>query len=66
QNGHRTVTAEDMDIAADEALKQITDLRYTDALMDEGYGTIGRYGISFFRKDCRVHYLEGYPEETKT
>ncbi|MBQ7563533.1 MAG: AAA family ATPase [Lachnospiraceae bacterium] len=63
KNGQRTVTAEDMDIAADEALKQITDLHYTEALMDEGYGTIGRYGISFFRKDCRVHYLEGYPED---
>ncbi|MBQ7564880.1 MAG: AAA family ATPase [Lachnospiraceae bacterium] len=65
KKGQRTVTAEDMDIAADEALKQITDLKYTDALMDEGYGTIGRYGISFFRKDCRVHYLEGYPEENE-
>ena len=63
KKGQKTVTREDMDNAADEALKQIEDLHYTDALMDEGYSVIGRYGIAFFRKDCRVHYLEGYPQE---
>lgn len=62
-DGKRSVTSQMMDEAADEALKQIEDLHYMDALLDDGYGTAGRYGISFFRKDCRVHYLEGYPEE---
>ena len=62
EKGQKTITSEIMDAEADEALKQITDKHYTEALLDEGYGTIGRYGISFYRKDCRVHYLEGYPE----
>lgn len=62
KNGRKVVTSELMDAEADEALRQITDMHYTDALEDDGYGAIGRYGISFFRKDCRVHYLEGYPE----
>ena len=60
----KRITMEKMDAEADAALKQIEDLHYTDALMDEGYNTIGRYGISFFRKACRVHYLEGYPNES--
>ena len=60
--GKKSITSEIMDAEADAALEQIRDLRYTDALEDEGYGTVGRYGISFFRKTCRVHYLEGYPE----
>ena len=49
-----------MDEAAEEAIKQIDDMQYTDALLEEGYGNIGRYGISFFRKNCRVHYRDGY------
>ena len=49
-----------MDAAADEAIRQIDDLHYADALLEEGYGNIGRYGISFFKKRCRVHYLDGY------
>lgn len=57
----KTVTKEIMDEEADKALKQIEDMHYMDALMDEGYSTVGRYGISFFKKTCRVHYLEGYP-----
>ncbi len=56
-----SVTMEMMDCAADEALRQIEDLNYTDALRDKGFSIVGRYGISFYRKDCRVHYLEGYP-----
>lgn len=60
--GKKVVTMEMMDEAAEEAIKQIDDLKYTDALLDDGYGTVGRYGISFFRKNCRVHYKEGYPE----
>ena len=60
QRGKAPVTMEMMDAAAEEAIKQIDDRRYADALLEDGYGNIGRYGISFFRKDCRVHYKEGY------
>ncbi len=60
QEGKRPVTLEMMDEAAEEAIKQIDDLHYADALLEEGYGNIGRYGISFFRKRCRVHYKDGY------
>ena len=59
----KAVTLQMMDEAAEEAIRQIDEKRYTDALRDDGYGTVGRYGIAFFRKDCRVHYKEGYPEE---
>jgi len=60
QEGRKPVTIEMMDAAADEAIKQIDDLHYADSLLEEGYGNIGRYGISFFRKRCRVHYKDGY------
>ena len=56
----KPLTPEMMDAAAEEAIKQIDDLHYADGLLEEGYGNIGRYGISFFRKDCRVHYKDGY------
>ena len=59
-NGKKPVTIEMMDGAADDAIKQIDDNHYTDALMEDGYGNIGRYGVSFFRKDCRVHYKDGF------
>ena len=60
QEGKKPITLEMMDEAAEEAIKQIDDLHYADALLEEGYGNIGRYGISFFRKRCRVHYKDGY------
>ncbi len=58
-----SVTMEMMDSVADEALRQIEDMNYMDALKDTGFSIVGRYGISFFRKRCRVHYVEGYPGE---
>ncbi len=60
QEGKKPVTMEMMDEAAEEAIKQIDELSYADALLEEGYGNLGRYGISFFRKRCRVHYRDGY------
>ena len=60
REGKKPVTLEMMDEAADEAIKQIDDNSYADALLEDGYGNIGRYGIAFFRKDCRVHYRDGY------
>ena len=60
QEGKKPITLEMMDAAAEEAIKQIDDLHYADGLLEEGYGNIGRYGISFFKKHCRVHYRDGY------
>ena len=60
REGKKPVTIEMMDEAAEEAIRQIDDNSYADGLLEEGYGNIGRYGISFFRKDCRVHYKDGY------
>lgn len=60
QEGRKPVTIEMMDTAAEEAIKQIDDNAYADGLLEDGYGNIGRYGISFFRKKCRVHYKDGY------
>ncbi len=54
----KVVTMDMMDAAADDAIVQIKDRQYSDALEEYGYGTIGWYGISFFRKNCRVHYQD--------
>ena len=63
QEGKKPITMELMDEAAEEAIKQIDDRNYADALLEEGYGNIGRYGISFFKKRCRVHYKDGYKSQ---
>ncbi len=60
QEGRKPVTMEMLDKTAEEAIKQIDDGHYADSLLEEGYGNIGRYGISFFKKHCRVHYRDGY------
>ncbi len=62
REGKKPVTMEMMDTAAEDAIKQIDDNAYTDALLEEGYGNLGRYGISFYKKRCRVHYKDGYVE----
>ncbi len=59
QSGKRPVTPEIMDAAAEKAIRQIDENAYADGLLEDGYGNIGKYGISFFRKDCRVHYKDG-------
>ena len=38
----------------DEALKQIEDQKYEEALRQEGYSDILKYGIAFYRKECMV------------
>ncbi len=38
----------------DEALRQIEEQRYDEALREEGYEDILKYGIAFYRKDCMV------------
>ena len=60
QEGRKPVTMEMLDAAAEEAIKQIDDLHYADGLLEEGFGNIGRYGVAFFKKRCRVHYKDGY------
>jgi hypothetical protein len=59
---NRRICMELMDEAADDALNQIEDRNYMDALEEDGYPETGRYGISFFGKRCRVHYRKGYPK----
>lgn len=38
----------------EKALQQIIDIRYTDALEQEGIHTIIKYGIACYRKKCKV------------
>ena len=38
----------------EEALKQIEKQRYEEALREEGYSDIIKYGIAFYRKECMV------------
>jgi hypothetical protein len=40
--------------ACDDALKQIEDKNYAAEWYDEGYVDIIKYGIAFYRKDCKV------------
>ncbi|GHV81067.1 hypothetical protein AGMMS49944_28580 [Spirochaetia bacterium] len=38
----------------DEALRQIDEKKYANELEQDGYRTILKYGIAFYRKDCMV------------
>ena len=42
------------DIACKEAIGQIHDRNYEEALVDNGMKTIYRYGIACYKKRCRV------------
>lgn len=42
------------DKSCSEALKQISDRKYEEALIDDGMTTIRRYGIACYKKRCRV------------
>ena len=42
------------DEACNEAMQQIKDKKYADILKQDGIKTIYLYGISFFRKSCKV------------
>ena len=44
----------DLDSKCNEALKQIDKMYYDTELIEEGYEKIIKYGISFFKKKCRV------------
>ena len=41
-------------ILCEDALKQIEETAYAEALYDDGFSHIWAYGITFFKKSCRV------------
>lgn len=43
-----------MEEKCDEALRQIEEQRYDEALREEGYEDILKYGVAFYRKECMV------------
>ena len=47
---------DDLEKDAQKALQQIYDRRYMEELRAEGSRKIDCYGISFYRKDCEVHF----------
>ena len=46
--------ARDLEKMADAALAQIEKMKYDDELAREGYTTVIKYGIAFYRKDCEI------------
>lgn len=44
----------ELDQKCEEAIKQIAEQKYEQALRQEGYQEISAYGIAFYRKDCKV------------
>ena len=44
----------ELEVACDEALKQIEDKNYTAELALEGYNNVVKYGLAFFKKTCMV------------
>lgn len=44
----------DLESGCETALHQIEDKRYEASLRDEGYETIIKYGICFYKKECMV------------
>lgn len=49
---------DDLEADAEKALQQISDKKYADELRAEGYRKIDCYGISFYRKDCEVRFVD--------
>lgn len=49
---------------AEKAVRQIRERRYMQELSTKGYRQIECYGISFYRKDCEVHYGGRQKDET--
>lgn len=48
----------DLEKMADEAIRQIEERQYIAELADDGYETVGKYGISFCGKDCLVKFQQ--------
>ena len=47
-------TYQELEKKCDEALRQIEDRKYAEALRQEGYSDILKYGVAFYRKECMV------------
>ena len=47
-------TYQGMEEKCDEALQQIKGQKYEEALRQEGYQNILKYGVAFYRKECMV------------
>lgn len=47
-------TAAGMEKSCEEAMKQITDRRYTEYLKNDGRHQLILYGVSFYKKRCRI------------
>lgn len=45
---------DEMDQKCKEALDQINAMQYADNIMRQGYRKVIRYGISFYKKECKV------------
>lgn len=45
-------TYRDLKKKCDEALRQIEEQKYDEALRQEGYQNIMKYGVAFYRKEC--------------
>jgi len=51
-------SVDDLKVDAEKALRQIRGKKYMEELRAEGYRRIDCYGISFYRKDCKVRFGE--------
>ncbi len=49
----------DMEKLCQEALQQIDEKKYADALIEEGYSLVLKYGICFCKKSCKVKASKG-------
>ena len=47
-------TYQELESKCDEALRQIEKQKYEEALRQEGYSNILKYGVAFYRKECMV------------
>ena len=47
-------TYQELENKCDEALRQIEEQKYEEALRQEGYSDILKYGVAFYRKECMV------------
>ena len=45
-------TYQGLEDKCDEALRQIEEQKYEEALRQEGYQNIMKYGVVFYRKEC--------------
>lgn len=51
-NGLRGVVSQPK--KCEDALRQIDDRQYADELLDDGYNSIIKYGICFYKKHCKI------------